>query len=158
MMAPEKAFDHLGEAYRPGRTRRDVSAPILVVDDDRAGESTTIAWLAQAGYAAAAEADGDAVLRVVRAQMTRVVITELHIPCAEGPCVIAALKQERLRLPRLCVLAYTRFTSPADDAWALAAGADAVLHKPGTTEALLREVRRLDGGDDIEPAFPGAPR
>ena len=52
----------------------------------------------------------------------RLVVSELYIPCTEGACVVTALKQERARLPRLRVLAHSRHTGPADDAWALAAG------------------------------------
>jgi CheY-like chemotaxis protein len=92
----------------------------------------------------------------------RLVVAELYIPCAEGACVVTALKQERTRLPRLRVLVHTRHTSPADDAWALAAGCDAVLHKPGSAQALVREVRRLEGVDAREPGAarahgPGRP-
>jgi CheY-like chemotaxis protein len=158
MEVPQGTVGHPAEAYRPARTHPLGPPPILVVDDDRSTEATTAAWLAEAGYATAVEGDGDAVLRLVRAELTRLVVSELHISCAEGRCVIAALKRERLRLPRLRVLAYTRFTSPADDAWALAAGSDAVLHKSGSTAALLREVRRLDGGDDAEGPRSGLPR
>ena len=126
-------------------------APVLVIDDDADGSTTTRGWLAAAGYPTAADADGDAVLRLVRAEMMRLVVSELYIPCAEGRCVVTALKQERARLPRLRVLVHTRHTSPADDGWALTAGADAVLHKPGSAAALVREVRRLEGADVREP-------
>ena len=125
--------------------------PVLVIDDDPAGATATLAQLAGAGYPTAAESDGDAVLRLVRAEMIRVVVSELYIPCAEGVCVVAALKGERARLPRLRVLAYSRHTAPADDAWALATGCDGVLHKPASAAALVRELRRLEGRDSFEP-------
>jgi CheY-like chemotaxis protein len=130
--------------------------PVLVIDDDAAGATTTLRRLAEAGYPTAAEADGDAVLRLVRAELMRLVVSELYIPCAEGACVVTALKQERTRLPRLRVLIHTRHTTAADDAWALAAGCDAVLHKPGSAAALVREVRRLEGVDAHEPGSTGA--
>jgi CheY-like chemotaxis protein len=122
-----------------------------VIDDERAGAAKTRGQLSLAGYVVAAETYGDAVLRLVRAEPMRLVVSELYVPCAEGACVIAALKQERDRLPRLRVLAYSRHTTPVDDAWALAAGCDAVLHKPGSAGALVREVRRLEGADPTEP-------
>jgi CheY-like chemotaxis protein len=117
--------------------------PVLVVDDDVAGTAATRATLAGGGYAVAAEAEGDAVLRLVRASFVGLVVSELYIPCAEGRCVVAALKGERRRLPRLRVLVHTRHTSPADLEWALGAGADAVVPKPVRTGILLREVGRL---------------
>jgi CheY-like chemotaxis protein len=131
-------------------------APVLVIDDDAAGATTTLGRLAAAGYPTAAEADGDAVLRLVRAEVMRLVVAELYIPCAEGPCVVTALKRDRTRLPRLRVLVHTRHTSAADDAWALAAGCDGVLHKPGSAAALVREVRRLEGVDAREPGSASA--
>jgi hypothetical protein len=86
------------------------AGPVLVIDDDAAGSTTTLGWL-----------------------------------------------------PRLRVLVHTRHIAPADDAWALAAGGDAVLHKPGSAATLAREVRRLEGvaGTDTgtaarEPGSAGA--
>ena len=126
------------------------SAPVLVIDDLGRGP-TTLRWLADVGYHTAAAIDGDSVLRLVRAELKRLVVSELYIPFAEGACVVAALKSERMRLPRLRVLVYSRHTSPADDAWALDAGCDGLLHKPALSDARIREVRRLDGTDSVEP-------
>ena len=126
-------------------------APVLVIDDDPVGSSSTMALLAAGGYTTAAESHGDSVLRLVRSEVMRLVVAELYVACAEGRCVIAALKQDRSRLPRLRVLAYSRHVTPADDDWALAAGADAVLHKPARGSVLLREVHRLDGRGQLEP-------
>ena len=141
-------------AYAPPA---DGSPPVLVVDDDPAGATTTLGWLAGAGYPTAAESAGDAVLRLVRASLMRLVVSELYVPCAEGACVVTALKLDRTRLPRLRVLVHSRHTAPTDDAWALAAGCDAVLHKPGSARALAREVRRLDATDDGAPPRPVRP-
>ena len=126
------------------------AAPILVIDDELVGIRTQ-RWLGDAGYPTAAESDGDAVLRLVRAEAMRLVVSELYIPCAEGPCVVAALKTDRRRLPRLRVLAFTRHTAPTDDARALAAGCDGVLHKPASADRLVREVHRLEGAVPLEP-------
>jgi CheY-like chemotaxis protein len=139
-----------------GKRRGSRAAPVLVIDDEPEGATTTLGRLAESGYMTRSEADGDAVLRLVRTEAMRLVVSELYIPCAEGPCVVTALKQERTRLPRLRVLVHTRHTTPADDAWALAAGCDGVLHKPGSARALVREVRRLEGVDAREPGSAGA--
>ena len=119
--------------------------PVMVVDDDLAGSLRTEALLLGAGYVVVAEAQGDEVLRRVRASLVRLVVSELYIPCAEGRCVVTALKQERGRLPRLRVLVHTRHMRPEDVEWALAAGGDAVVPKPVRDGVLLREVRRLEG-------------
>lgn len=130
--------------------------PIVVVDDDPAGISSTLAALETGGYSGVGEADGDAVLRLVRTALTRLVVSELYIRCADGACVVTALKQDRARLPRLRVLVHTRHTSEADTAWALAAGCDALVPKPAGAAVLLREVRRLEGGQQHDPARLGA--
>jgi CheY-like chemotaxis protein len=122
------------------------SPPVLVVDDDPGAAVTTRATLAAGGYAVAVEAAGDAVLRLVRESLIRLVVAELYVPCSEGPCVVAALKQDRMRLPRLRVLVYTRHAAPADLGWALDAGADAIVPKAARAGVLLREVGRLLDG------------
>ena len=76
----------------------------------------------------------------------RLVVAELYVACAEGPCVVAVIKGDRARLPRLRVLVHTRHYSPADVAWALGARADAVVPKPAPGGVLLREVGRLLDG------------
>ena len=132
--------------------------PVLVIDDDPAGAATTVGWLVDARYPTMSESDGDAVLRLVRARAMRLVISELYIPCAEGACVVTALKQDRRRLPRLRVLVQTRHIGADDDACALAAGCDALLHKPILAASLIREVQRLDGLDPpIEPGYDDDP-
>jgi CheY-like chemotaxis protein len=147
---------------RPDALRRRAYAvghdptPVLVIDDDPPGEAATLGWLAGAGYRATAEPDGDRVLRLVRAERVRLVVSELYIRCAEGPCVVAVLMGDRARIPRLHVLVYTRHTSPASDAWALAAGCDSVLHEPTAPATCVRELRRLDGADAVEPSDGGS--
>jgi two-component system sensor histidine kinase BarA len=140
-------------AERAASTRAERPPPVLVIDDDPAGAATTVGWLVDARYPTVSESDGDAVLRLVRARAMRLVISELYIPCAEGACVVTALKQDRRRLPRLRVLVQTRHIGADDDARALAAGCDALLHKPTLAAAFIREVQRLDGLDP--PREPG---
>ena len=119
--------------------------PLLVVDDDPAEAAATAAALASGGYTAVTEASGDAALRLVRTSHVSVVIAELYVACADARCVVAALKRDRARLPRLRLLVHSRHTAPADIAWALDAGGDAVVPKPARPGILLREVRRLEG-------------
>jgi len=119
--------------------------PLLVVDDDAGGSAATRVALVDGGYTVATECGGDEVLRLVRASLMRMVVSELYIPCGEGRCLVTALKQDRMRLPRLRVLVHTRHSTPHDLEWALAAGADTVVPKPARDGVLLREVGRLLG-------------
>jgi CheY-like chemotaxis protein len=144
--------------------------PILVVDDLADQRTATAARLSADGYPTLGEHDGDTVLRMVRGQLVRLVVSELYVPCSEGRCVVTCLKQERRRLPQFRVLVYTRHTSERDVAWALDAGCDGMVAKTADPAELLREVRRLDllqaphapgksdlgvvhGADDGDPAM-----
>ena len=130
---------------QPRGTMAAFPATLLVVDADDAAAATTRVRLAGAGMPISIETNGDAVLRTVRGSLVRIVVAELYIPCAEGACVVAVLKGDRNRLPRIRVLVHTRHESPADLERALAAGADAVVPKSAPGSVLLREVRRLTG-------------
>jgi CheY-like chemotaxis protein len=132
----------------------DAPPPILVVDDLPAHATATAGTLRTDGYPILVEHDGDAVLERVRAQLVRLVVSELYVPCSEGRCVVTALKQERGRLPQLRVLVHTRHHAEADRTWALDAGADGVVPKTAPVAVLLREVRRLDA---LEPPHPLGP-
>lgn len=127
--------------------------PLLVIDDRPADLEAALVHLVRAGFATAVAHDGDGALRRVRAELTRLVVSELYVASSEGPCVVAALKRERARLPRLRILVLTRHVSARDQAWALAAGADCVLHKDAGAGALVRELRRLDALDDERPTL-----
>ncbi|AHG93349.1 response regulator receiver (plasmid) [Gemmatirosa kalamazoonensis] len=152
-----------GPAAEPAARAPSAVPPVLLVDDVPADAAASRAVLERGGYEVAAEVDGDVVLRLVRAALTRCVVSELHIGCAEGPCVVMVLKGDRRRLPRLRVLVYTRHRSAADLDRALQTGSDAVLYKPATASVLLREVRRLDalggtnGGSEDGRAGGAAP-
>jgi CheY-like chemotaxis protein len=121
------------------------SPPVLVVDDDETAAIDTLAALTGGGYPGTGETNGDAVLRRVRAALVRLVVSELYITCAEGPCVVTVLKGERDRLPRLRVLVYTRHEREADVEWALATGCDGLVVKSAMVDVFLREVGRLVG-------------
>jgi DNA-binding NarL/FixJ family response regulator len=126
------------------------SPPVLVIDEDAVASVATLAALADGGFHGTGEASGDAALRHVRASLVRLVVSELYVACAEGPCVVTVLKAERARLPRLQVLIYTRHEREVDVEWALGTGCDALVLKSAVVEVLLREIGRLDGA----PARP----
>jgi CheY-like chemotaxis protein len=125
---------------------------VLVVDDEPAVAAATAALLAGAGLPVVADEACDAVLARVRTTPVRLVVSELYVRCAEGPCVVATLKGDRARLPQLRVLVHTRHTGPAHLAYALAQGADAVVPKHAPADVLLVEVRRLDALDAQDAA------
>ena len=119
--------------------------PVLIIDDITGDSDVTVATLDDAGFVAVAESEGDAALKHARTSLTRLVVSELYVPCAEGACVVTVLKGDRHRLPRLQVLVHTRHTTAADTDWAFAAGCDALVPKGTSAAVLIREVRRLEG-------------
>lgn len=139
MVSRTKSLDGT-EGRRPG-------APIVIADDDAGTSAATTASLFARGHSAIVEANGDEVLRRVHGSLTRLVVAELYIPCAEGRCVVTALKKDRSRLPRLRVLVHTRHMRPVDIEWALASGADTIVNKGAAPEVLVLEVERLIGDE-----------
>ena len=131
---------HKTKVRPPARSRAESDAPVLVIDDQLPDALATEQTLMAGRYRVRRESGGDLALALVRGSLMRVVVSELYIACTEGRCVVAALKQNRRRLPRLSVLVYTRHTAPVDLEWALAAGADAVVFKSAPPGVLLREV------------------
>jgi DNA-binding NarL/FixJ family response regulator len=121
------------------------SPPVLVVDQDGGAAEATLTVLMVGGYPGVKERDGDAALRHVRTELVRLVVSELYVACAEGPCIVTVLKGERERLPRLRVLIYTQYGQDSDVEWALATGCDAFVLKSADARVLVREVARLDG-------------
>jgi DNA-binding NarL/FixJ family response regulator len=122
-----------------------LQSPTLILDDDPAQGATTLATLVAGGFPAVAESKGDAALRHARSSLTRLMVSELYVPCAEGKCVVAVLKGDRARLPRLQILVHTRHSTAVDTDWALEAGCDALVPKSASAVVLVRELRRLDG-------------
>jgi len=130
-------------------------SPILVVDDNPAAAAAAAATLVAAGLPARCDIDCEAALRFVRAERVRVLVSEIYVPCSEGPCVVAVLKGDRHRLPRLRVLVHSRHTRPEDIEYAFANGADAFVPQTAPDEVLLREIRRLTALDDQSTGGPG---
>ncbi|HEY2854923.1 MAG TPA: hypothetical protein VGJ18_18845 [Gemmatimonadaceae bacterium] len=120
--------------------------PPVIVLDDRPDESiVTVATLADGGFSAVSEREGDAALRRARSELSHLMVSELYVPCAEGSCVVSVLKGDRRRLPRLQILVHTRHTAEVDTDWAFAAGCDALVPKGASRGVLIRELKRLDG-------------
>jgi len=132
---------------RHGRAADSPPPSIIVADDDLASAVATSARLAARGHHASTQSSGDEVLHQVRGSLTRLVVAELYIPHADGRCIVAALKEDRARIPRLRVLVHTRHMLPVDIEWALASGADTLVRKDAAPEVLILEVERLIGDE-----------
>ncbi len=115
---------------------------VLVVDDDGQARRSLDQLLAANGYAVLTAADGGEALRLLRQRGNEIglALVDVLMPGADGPAVLAALRQLRPGLPA-CFLSsvgcgYT-------EAELLARGAAAVLDKPLQQGAVLAVVGGL---------------
>lgn len=132
----------------------EISARVLVVEDDE-GISEAIAFkLRQQGYICLTAADGLEGLRLLRRENPDLMVLDLMLPGMDGWKLCEQARQEGFDLPIIIVSART---SEFDKVQALSMGADDYMTKPfgmaelaARVEAHLRRVQRPPG------APPGA--
>jgi len=110
---------------------------ILVADDEAAVRGFLRVLLEGAGYHVIEAADGKHALRQARAGRVDLVITDLVMPEQEGIETIQALRQE---VPGIGIIAVSGAFEGQFLQVAEMMGADAVLTKPLSPEALLASV------------------
>jgi CheY-like chemotaxis protein len=109
---------------------------ILVVEDEPAVRNLLDRALAEDGYLVTAVGTARQALQAVRDAAFEVIILDMSLPDADG---LDVLRQIRLDIPEVQVLAFSGMMVGAMLSLARAAGADATLAKP-TTSRKLREV------------------
>lgn len=115
--------------------RRDV--PILVVEDDSAIRQMILETLRSDGYEATGVADTAAALAHVREQRPDLIITDYHLPGADGLELLRSLRDEGFGdVPTLVISADVR---PPDFPSA------SFIPKPFELDTILRAVRRALG-------------
>jgi CheY-like chemotaxis protein len=89
-------------------TSRPAPLSVIVVagDPDEAARVMLAARLTYGGYSLRLAATGDDLLREARADDVGLVIAEVDLPCADGPCAIEVLKRTP-ELRHIPVLAYS---------------------------------------------------
>lgn len=120
---------------------------ILVVDDDALICGLVSEWLTQAGYAVRQAENGVEALAALHTVPASLVITDMHMPCADGVETLSVLRRD---FPALAVIAMSgHFRSGAGYTTEMAArlGARKVLCKPFTRNDLLDAVHAA-----LEPA------
>jgi CheY-like chemotaxis protein len=118
---------------------------ILVIEDDPIMREALADWLNAAGYGVRTAADGSAGLAAVTLAPPALVVTDIHMPGANGATVISELKQ---RYPQVAVIAISGLFNSGhglDAAAAIALGAARALAKPFKRTELLRAVAELLG-------------
>ena len=98
--------------------------------------------LTYVGYRVRLAGTGDELLREARADDVSLVIAEVGLACADGPCAIEVLKRAP-ELRHIPVLAYSAPRRAVDEARALASGADRFLADPTHLTALFDVVASM---------------
>jgi DNA-binding NtrC family response regulator len=112
-------------------------ARILVVDDDSSLRRSVRRALQSAGHDVLEAEDGIAGLALIDGNALDLVITDLHMPRADGIAVVAGARSRRSSLP---VLMLTGQGTTADCVAAMQAGACDFLIKPFHPDGLARAV------------------
>ncbi|GLH71737.1 hypothetical protein GETHLI_02390 [Geothrix limicola] len=128
----------------------------LVVDDKADNRELLAGFLEAAGFHVRAVADGQAALEAWKAWQPQVVWMDMRMPVMDGYEAarrIRALEAEG-RLPRTTILAITASAFEQDRERILAAGCDAILHKPFRDRELFELLTRSTGLHFEEDAGP----
>jgi CheY-like chemotaxis protein len=119
-----------------------LSTIVVAGDPDEDARLILASGLTYAGYRLRLAGTGDELLREARADDVSLVIAEVGLPCAEGPCAIAALKRTP-ELRHIPVLAYSAPPRAVDKARALSSGADRFLADPTRLSGLFDVVASM---------------
>jgi CheY-like chemotaxis protein len=106
-----------------------LSTIVVAGDPDEDARLILASGLTYAGYRLRLAGTGDELLREARADDVSLIIAEVGLQCAEGPCAIEVLKRTP-GLEHIPVLAYSAPARAISEARALASGADRFLGDP----------------------------
>lgn len=125
--------------------RKNVSEPksvrVLVVDDNPDMRAFIRIVLERAGFETDVATDGQRALDLQREHPADVLITDIFMPEPDG---LELIQQFKSRFPRARIIAISGGGKFAREDYLLVAseiGAEAVLHKPFTSEALVKTLR-----------------
>jgi class 3 adenylate cyclase len=130
---------------------------ILVVDDNEVNRDILVTRLEAHGYRMIQAEDGEAALRVARAELPDLILLDVMMPKIDGIEVCRQLKQDA-SLPFMPIILVTAKTDTKDIVAGLDAGADEYLTKPidqGALVARVRSVLRLKALHDRVTAQAG---
>lgn len=115
---------------------------VLIVDDSEDTRDLYEEYLAHAGMRVALAVDGDHALWKITLLRPSLVVMDLALPVMDGWEATRRIKSDP-KTSHIPVIALTGHVSDENLQRASDAGADVVLTKPCTPEALTRVIRRL---------------
>jgi len=118
---------------------KEVSAPILIVDDDKDIREILSALIEREGLKPLLAQDGDTALKMIRSKMPDVVLLDIKMPGMDGMEVLKLVKDLDEDLPVVIITAYADIYGAVD---AMRVGAHDYLAKPFDNHEVIRVVRR----------------
>jgi DNA-binding response OmpR family regulator len=113
---------------------------ILVVEDERSVASLISKSLAEQGFDAEIEGNGDVACERALNEPFDAIVLDIMLPGRDGLSIIRILRENRITTPVLLVTARSAISERVDG---LTAGADDYLSKPFHTEELVARVKAL---------------
>ncbi len=115
-------------------------ARIIVVDDEPAMCVTLSATLRQVGHEVRVAHNGNEAVALSQEGVVDLMITDIHMPERDG---LSTIRELRRGYPQLKIIAITGSSLDEYLRWARSLGADLVLAKPFSSQAILEAVARL---------------
>jgi CheY-like chemotaxis protein len=141
----------VAQATRGPSARYDMTARLLIIEDNPASLQLTRQLLEGRGYAVITAEDPTRGIALIRQRQPDLVICDLQLPAMNGFELLQRLQQDA-SCRHIPVLAVTAFCEPGDDSRALAAGFSGYVRKPIQPDDFLSRVEAL-----IAPALRAPP-
>ena len=122
-------------------TTRQLSADVLVVDDDADVRWTVVEVLRSAGLSVAEAEDGEIALDLLNSGHYRMVLLDIRMPRRDGVSVIETARE----VP--AVIVHSAYTLEASERERLGSRVVDYLHKPVSPQKLLRAVETVLGAE-----------
>lgn len=128
---------------------------VLVVDHDADNRALYRDSFTLAGWMVTEASDGRDGLVQALIEKPWVIVSELRLPVIDGISLCQILRRDRATAA-VPILIVTSETRPSELARAQRAGADAVLVKPSTPDAIMSELQRLMERSRLAPRSPAS--
>ena len=126
----------------PDRRRLPRPQRVLIVDDSEDIREMWRLWLTYWGFDVEEAGNGEEAIQKARDHRPDLVLMDLWMPVLDGLRATEILKADRATAD-VPVLALSAQGGPFAEEWAMAAGAQAFIHKPADPDELLVRMREV---------------
>jgi len=118
---------------------------ILIIEDDEILRDLVAEWLAAAGYRVRVAPEGGAGLAAIHDYPPALVVTDIHMPVANGAAVITELRRTHPTIPVIAISGRFKCGHGLTAEGAVALGAARALTKPFRRSEMVAAVADLVG-------------